>query len=115
MRCETARGCPDGLGPAAARARGVTDEGLAPVRGVGDGTRGWSEFPPRDPGEPTAPLSPRLVSAGFHRSVMGRAGRPAGSRPRPAWLLGEGGGDVLAGPAGQVQMDPLFGRPSARD
>jgi hypothetical protein len=46
--------------------------------------------PPRDPGEPAAPVSPRLAPAGSHRPVMGPAGGPAGSHPRPACLLGEG-------------------------
>jgi hypothetical protein len=47
-------------------------------------------------------------------SAMGRAEGPAGAHPRPACLLGEGGGDLLTGPAVQVQMDP-FDRPIAHD
>ena len=65
-------------------------------------------------GSPRSHYPPVWRPRALTPSVMGRAGGPAGSHPRPACLLGEGGGDVLAGPAAQVQMDP-FGRPMAHD
>jgi hypothetical protein len=94
--------------PAAARARGVTDEGLAPVRGVGTGYGGLSELPPRDPGEPAEPLSPRLAPASSHPICYGTRGGLGRFTSRPACLLGEGGGDVLTRPAVQVQDGPFW-------
>jgi hypothetical protein len=81
---------------------------------LGTGHADCRNFSPRDPGEPAEPLSPVWRPRAPTPSVMGRAEGPAGSHPRPACLLGEGSGDVLTGPAVQVQMDPS-GRPIARD
>jgi len=74
---------------------------------LGTGHADCRNFSPRDPAEPAEPLSPVWRPQAPTPSVMGRAVGPAGSHPRPACLLGEGSSEVLAGPAVQVQIDPL--------
>jgi hypothetical protein len=108
MRCETALGCRSASYRLRQEAGGVTDDGLAPVRGVGTGHADGRNSPRVTQGSPRHHYPPVWCPRAPTRPVMGRAGGPPGSRPRPACLLGERDGNVLAGPAGQVQMDPFW-------
>jgi hypothetical protein len=93
-------GLPAGLVPAAARARGVTDEGLAPVRGVGTGHADCRNSSRVTQGSPRR-LSPPVWCPRAPTDLLWDA---PGARPV----------HVPARHAVQVQMDP-FGRPIARD
>jgi hypothetical protein len=77
--------------PAATRARGVTDEGLAPVRGVGTGHADCRNSPRVTQGSLRSHYSPRLAPAGSHpicygtRGGPGRFTSPPGMRPGRGW------------------------------
>jgi hypothetical protein len=86
-------GLPVGLVPAAARARGVTDEGLAPIRGVGTGHADCRNSSRVTQGSPRR-LSPPVWCPRAPTDLLWDA-----PEARPV--------HVPARPAVQVQMDPF--------
>jgi hypothetical protein len=84
-------GLPVGLVPAAARARGVTDEGLALVRGVGTGHADCRNSSRVTQGSPRRLSPPRLAPGGLPpicygtRGGPGRFTSPPGMAPGRRW------------------------------